>query len=236
MSKDTWKGGNANWNIGADWSAGVPTATSDVVIDAGAAQVTAGVTVQSISLGSLGTVNFESAGTSHITGALTDAGHLLFDTGAGKGGSVLTIGAALTNSGVIKIGNATLSAADSITVAALNNFSGATHGEIDMVGAATVRDRLNVTSAAGFGIAGQLIGNVNLSGDSLIEFASGKIASIASGSELTLNGKSAFVADAASLTSNSALNALTTISGTLDLRNGASITTTGALSSDDDLW
>jgi hypothetical protein len=57
---------------------------------------------------------------------------------------------------------------------------------------------LNIAGAAGFGTAGVLTGNVNFSGDALLEFGSGEITTIAStsSSELTLVGASARVANA----------------------------------------
>ena len=68
-------------------------------------------------------------------------------------------------------------------------------------------------AVAGFGAAGVLTGQVNLSGNALLEFDSGQIASVASGAELSLYGSSAFVADAGSAASNSALTGLTSNAG-----------------------
>jgi hypothetical protein len=86
-----------------------------------------------------------------------------------------------------------------------------------------------VTASAGFGTAGVLSGNVDLSGDSAIEFASGQITSLASGAQLQLDGNDAFIEDSAALGSNSALTGLADVAGGLDLYNGASLSTTGAL-------
>ena len=103
-------------------------------------------------------------------------------------------------------------------------------GTIDLNGSSTAEAALDIRSAAGFAFAvGQLTEDVNLSGDALIEFASGQIATIAAQSELSLDGPQAFVADAANTSSNSALKGLTTIQGALHLRNGASLATSGAL-------
>ncbi len=49
------------------------------------------------------------------------------------------------------------------------------------------------------------------SGPSLLEFASGGIATIASGGEVAENGANAFVADAGTTTSNSALTGITAV-------------------------
>ena len=77
-------------------------------------------------------------------------------------------------------------------------------------------------------------GNVELAGDSAIEFASGQITSLAAGAQLVLNGNDAFIEDSTALGSNSALTGLASIGAgaTLDLENGASVSTTGALVND----
>ena len=73
-------------------------------------------------------------------------------------------------------------------------------------------------------------GNVELAGDSAIEFTSGQITSLAASSRLTLSGNSAFIEDSTALGSNSALTGLSNVSGTLDISGkGASVSVTGAL-------
>ena len=62
---------------------------------------------------------------------------------------------------------------------------------------------------------------VSLQGDALLDYASGSITAIAAGASLTLNGVDARLADAADITSNSALTMLASNAGTFDLRNGA---------------
>ena len=83
------------------------------------------------------------------------------------------------------------------------------------------------TGPAGFGTVGAETGSVTLT-NSLLEFASGQIGTIAGG--LGLNGASALIADAGKLTTNSALTGLNTVSGDFRLAAGASVTTTGGLS------
>ena len=104
-------------------------------------------------------------------------------------------------------------------------------GEFDLYGSATAEATLDVGSAAGFGYGGLLTGRVNLSGDALIEFASGQITTIANGGALSLIGSHAFVADASDTSSNSALNGLTTYCRRRhpSACNGASVTTSGGL-------
>jgi hypothetical protein len=94
---------------------------------------------------------------------------------------------------------------------------------------------LDVTAgSAGFGAAGVLSGNVELTGDSAIEFASGQITSLADGAQLHLTGKNAFIEDSTALGSNSALTGLASIGAgaTLMLRDKAALSTTGALVND----
>ena len=153
---------------------------------------------------------------------------------AGDGGSSLTLAGALTNSGTLAIGNATLSASDKVTAASLDNT-----GSIHLTGSSANQALLDVTAgSAGFGTAGVLSGNVRLSGDSAIEFASGQITSLAADAQLHLNGNDAFIEDSTALGSNSALTGLASIGAgaTFDLENGASVSTTGALVNDGDVY
>ena len=55
------------------------------------------------------------------TGSLVNDGTIRLDIVGGDGGSSLTLAGALTNSGSLAIGNATLSASDKVTAASLDN-------------------------------------------------------------------------------------------------------------------
>ena len=161
------------------------------------------------------------------TGALANDGYVALDTIAGDGGSSLTVGGTLTNGYYLGIGNATLSASDDVTAASLDNT-----GKIQLTGSSANQALLDVTAgSAGFGTAEVLSGNVQLSGDSAIEFKSGEITSLAASAYLVLNGNDAFIEDSTAPGSNSALMGLASIGAgaTLDLENGASGSTTGAL-------
>jgi len=160
------------------------------------------------------------------TGALVNDGNVYLDPGRGDGGSSLTLAGALTNSGSLHIGNATLSASDEVTAEALDNT-----GKIYLTGSGANQALLDVTGGAGFGAAGVLSGDVRLAGDSAIEFASGEITSLAGYAQLILNGSDAFIEDSTAPGSNSALTGLASIGGTatLDLQNKAAVSTTGAL-------
>jgi hypothetical protein len=125
-----------------------------------------------------------------------------------------------------------------VTAAALDN-----KGEIHLISStssSTKRALLDVTGSAGFGTAGVLSGNVELAGDSTIEFASGEITSLAASqpsrisTQLLLRGKDAFIEDSTALGSNSALSGLASIGyrANLDLQDKAAVSTTGALVND----
>ncbi len=134
----------------------------------------------------------------------------------------MTLAGALTNRNRLVIGNATLSASDEVTAAALDNS-----GEIRLLGSSANQALLDVSGSAGFGAAGVLSGYVVLAKDSAIEFASGQITSLSG--QLNLYGNDAFIEDSTALGSNSALAGLATVTGSLYLENGASVSTTGSV-------
>ncbi len=168
------------------------------------------------------------------TGALVNDGTIRLDIVGGDGGSSLTLAGALTNSGDVVIGNTTLSASDQVTATSLDNT-----GKIQLTGSSADQALLDVTAgSAGFGAAGVLSGIVDLAGDSAIEFASGQITSLARSAQLSLYGNSAFIEDSTALGSNSALTGLASIGAgaALVLEDEASVSTTGALVNDGDLF
>jgi hypothetical protein len=229
MSTSIWTGDvSSDWADAGNWSpGGIPDASSDVAITIGDAVASAPIgTVNSIT-DTYG-LSFESAGTKNTVATFLDnTGSLDVDDNGGAGGTILNIGGTLTNSGSLTIGNSALSASDKATAAALDNTG---TGKIELTGSSTNLALLDVTGAAGFGVAGTLTGKVNLTGDSAIEFASGEITSLARHAQLHLNGNDAFIEDSADPGSNSALTELASIlfGATFDLENGASVTT-GAL-------
>jgi cytoskeletal protein CcmA (bactofilin family) len=229
-SYDYWTDGIANWDSPSDWSVGLPTASSDVLIRNGNPEVTASFgTVASIKINQTysAALSFIDAGASAVAGDVTvKSGGLTLDAASGDGGSSLTIGRRrrLTNDGTIQIGpsDGTLSADSMIQAAHLLNT-----GTIDLYGSSTAQATLDVTSGASFGTKGTLTGNVNLSGDTLVEFKGGQITTIAGA--LSLIGSRAFVADGSNTGLNSALKGLNTLAGALDLANGAAVKTSGDL-------
>ncbi len=227
MSSDTWKGGLGNWAVAANWTAGVPTSTSAVTVATGEAQATTAIDIAS--LFDTATVDFISAGASTISAGVINEGFLNIDAVSGSGGSSLTSSGALRNTGVVQLGASdnSLTKADTVKFATINN----NFGELDLNGGATAAQEMTLditTGAAGFGAAGVVLGDVSLTGHSVIEFASGQITTVGSGATLTLNGASAFLADASNHTANSALSGLSLNAGVFNLINGATVTT-GAL-------
>ena len=136
MSKSTWTGAvSSDWNDPDNWSpVGVPGASSDVTIGAGRAVASASIgTVNSISNSS--DLRFRSAGTNTVSTFLDNSGELRVDRKGGAGGTILNIEGKLTNSGSLRIGNATLSAPDEVTAASIDN----TGGGIRLLGRAPTR-------------------------------------------------------------------------------------------------
>jgi hypothetical protein len=187
----------------------------------------------SVSTGALvndGNVDLGNGASMSTTGALVNDGTINLDTNGGAGGSSLTLAGALTNTGTLNTGNSSLSSPSKVSATALANT-----GSINLTGSRADQALLDVTAgSAGFGTDGTLSGNVQLSGDSAIEFASGHITSLAANAQLLLNGSDAFIEDSSAPGSNSALAGLASIGGgaTFDLENGPSVSTTGSLAND----
>ncbi len=232
---DRWIDPNQNgdpWTTASDWSAGVPTSSSNVTVAEGNPIVEAPFTVNSITDSSA--ITFVDAGLSTVLGTVDVKadGLLTFDPPGPEpdGGSSLTIDGALTNAGLVSVGtgpnaaNFTLDAPDTLTAASINN----TGGTLSLWGGPSVLAEVDVNGPASLGTkAGYLDGDVTLIGDSLLQFASGSITTIAASSELSLTGDEAFVNDAGG-GANSALSGLKTIDGGLELAGGAAVNT-GAL-------
>jgi hypothetical protein len=169
------------------------------------------------------------------TGSVTNSGGLDIDEYSG-GGVSLTVAGTLTNVGMLLVDyeNGSLSSSNKVTADTLSNS-----GTIDIGGETTGRDVLDVTmGVAGFGTAGTLTGSVTLGDNSAIEFASGQISTLAASAFLFLSGNDAFIEDSTAPGSNSALMGLASISAGagLDLQSGASVTTTGSLVNDGDVY
>ena len=180
------------------------------------------------SIGAGATFDLENGASVSTTGALVNDGYVYLDTNGDDGGSSLTLAGALTNSGALDIGNATLSASDKVTAAALDNT-----GRISLTGSSANQALLDVTAgSAGFGTAGVLSGDVDFPATARSSSRAGRSPRSPANALLVLNGNNAFIEDSTALGSNSALTGLADVAGSLYLENGASVSTTGALVND----
>ena len=167
-----------------------------------------------------------------VSGDLSNAGVIGVDDGDSQGGSTLTIGGTLTNTSSLDIGtgNGFSPAPTLVTLGGLDNTGTLTLN--GGVGTGANPSTLDVLAPA----PTTLTGFNNLSGDALLEYASGEITSIGAGAELTLNGPDARVADASDTATSSALTGLTSIGAaafnaqSLVLINGAVVGVSGDLS------
>lgn len=177
-----WLDSNGNWTTKADWTGGmVPGPTDEAVIDAAGSytvSVTATIDVDSIEILDASAVLSISdvAGNQVGAGGVTNNGTLDVDADSGEGGSTLAIGATLSNSGTVNIGNTGLSKATTVTATGLSNT-----GTVDLTGSTTTQATLDITGAAP-----AALGNVNIYGDALLEFASGAVGGIAAGTTFSL--------------------------------------------------
>src|SRR5262249_47788950 len=116
-----------------------------------------------------------------------NTGNVNLDSFFEPGGSSLTIGGVLTNSGDIFIGDGAMTAADTVTAAGLNNLP-AQNAVISLNGG-PAQALLNILAAAPTTLTGQF----NLAGNALLQFAGGGITAIGGNSGLSLNGSAAQV-------------------------------------------
>ncbi|HEY5239157.1 MAG TPA: hypothetical protein VIJ62_12310 [Rhizomicrobium sp.] len=170
-------------------------------------------------LSNTGTLSLMRQASFHVAQDLTNTGTLNFDSNAdlnGAGGSVINVGGTLTNSGSMSVGYAILPMSGDVTLTTTHLVN---TGSIGIGGAAyqttldVLDDAAPTTLAAGVGIG--------LSGDALLEYASGSIESIAKGASLSMSGVQARIADASDTTTDSALSGFVSNAGTFSLSGGA---------------
>lgn len=222
MSISKWITGNGYWSNPKKWqSNAVPTATDDADISGGSPEVRYAITVNSI---------FSNAGsTGNAALRFVSAGSSTVETDIDLGGeSYLTVFNSLVTVGVA-------TSVPVVTVSA-NAQSGArlTTGTLDaqsitLTGTNGKHAQLTANSFASFGSGSDISQKLSLVQDARIEFAGTAQFTSLSGS-LSLSGPKALIADAGiSGASNSALRGLGTISGTLQLDQGAQVALTGRL-------
>ena len=234
MATDSWKGNSDNWTTAADWSTGAPPTAADTAdIETGNPQITSNVgTVASVYMNST-TLSIEN-GSLNVAQGVTDlSGNLNVDDRAGTfsgntfvpaaGGSNLSIGGTLTNSGALNIGNVGLSSTTTVSAGAISNL-----GSISITGASpgtsSPQASLVVAGAAGLGTAGSVSNSVSLFDNANLQFGGGGFTTIASGGSLFLDGTQANVGIAGSNAHNSALSNLSEVDGSLSLLGGNSLT------------
>ena len=227
-----WKNPNdGSWTDPTGWDTGMVPGPGDgnAIATAGSYRVSLSASISTASLAisdaQASLVVVDPGGSEQFTGDLTNNGFFGLDSDgySNEGGSSAEIGGTLTNTGTVTLGpsNGTLSAPTILTVGALAgagvlNINGGT-------GATPSLATLNALSAAPATLAGTTV----LSGDALLEFASGSVGAIAANVTLLLNGIGARLADAANTASNSALAGLAEIDGTLRVVNGDTVAITG---------
>jgi hypothetical protein len=220
----------------------------DLFIDGPNAFAEVGATSSNSALSTLATIASnglldlrDGAGVTTTSGLTVNGGsaRLKVDAYGGRGGSTVTIGGDLANSsfgsfgdGGVSVGHGGMSAADLLTVNGTFNNTG---GRLTLTGGnqAGATAQMNVTGAAPSTLTGDyfIVGDT---GGAVLQWGSGGVTQIGDGGshggDLYIDGANAF-AEVGATNSNSALSTLATIAGNgvLDLRDGASVTTTAGL-------
>jgi fibronectin-binding autotransporter adhesin len=228
MAIDRWNGsGNWTGNPG-DWSTASPPASTDIAeIQTGTDTLTSAASVKSIVIDSGALLTADTGASLTTTRGINNAS--VFATAAN---STVTIGGTLTNSGITIIGNTTvLSASTTVTAAGLHN-TGLLILQGNATSGTTNQATLDITAAA----PATATGNTRVSGDAMLEFASGGITAIGTGAVFELDGAQARVSIGSGTTST-ALSGLASSAGTFLLSGdtgrgagGASVTTTTGFS------
>jgi hypothetical protein len=218
---------NATYNLAGDalleFASGAITAigaTGRLSLDGAKSRVTSGSATGSNSAltklaSNAGTFSLGDGAALTTQGNFANTGAVQVDQSIGAGGSNLTFGGALNNSAQLDIGSSNIIKGATVTAKTLTNT-----GSVSLTGGAG-RSTLDIKANA----PATLTGTFSLTTNALLEFAGGAITAIGSNARLSLSGKKAFVAVAGALTSDSALTKLAGNAGTLDLEQGASLST-----------
>ncbi len=209
MAVDQWNG-NGDWSLNpTDWSqSGPPNSSTDAEIQSGGVSLSTSGAAYWLLVDNGAAVSFADSATLSVTSFLQNAGAVNV---TGNGDHVAVAGR-LTNTGAITIGAANLTATTAVTAAALQNS-----GSIVVQGVATgaTQASLKIAGAA----TATLTGSVRVSGDGLMQFGSGSIASISVGATMELDGAAAKITTGGATTS--ALANLASNSGALILQGGS---------------
>jgi hypothetical protein len=165
----SWNDATASWTTAADWSncnGTFPNNGSGNAFDATIAQgnptLTTTITIGSVTITSPGAWSTAGAGSATLTGDVANAGVLNVDIGNSDGGGNLTITGTLANIKTVQVGSANpnfpAGAANTLTVGALTNASGAS---FSMIGSSSQKVTLAFTGA-GFSQNDGSFGLVNI--------------------------------------------------------------------------
>ncbi len=225
---DYWNTFTGDWNLDYhNWSFNhPPTLSEPAEINSGTVTISTTGAAYSLRIDRHATLT-NAAGTSLSIAA----GFLNYGTWNVGSGVTATIGETLTNSsyGGLNIGNASLSASTTVEAGALAN-TGALIAQGNAVSGTTNKASLIVSGAA----PSSLTGSVRIGGDAALQFGTGQITTIASGTSLELDGSGAQVLTDGG--ASSALSVLTKNDGLLTLQGhslsgagGATLTTSTGL-------
>ena len=172
------------------------------------------------------TLELDDGATAAIGGDLLVNGAIVLDdSGSSAGGSLLTVAGTLTDDGSVTIG-ASGGGITSPSTLQVNDLAGT--GQVTLYGSSTAaaQAQLVVLAAA----PTTLTNSVQLSGDSLLQYQSGTIDTIASNATVRIDGNAAFIGSQADNSNpDGALVDLSEVDGSLVLTNGASKSVYGNL-------
>jgi hypothetical protein len=128
-AQDVWKGGAGNWSNGTEWSAGVPTSTSNVEIDNGNALVSP-VTMDiqgqanNLTIHSDDSLSFNNSTNLTVNGSsISNAGTISLNSTGSLTYLLIANGATLTGGGTVTLSNNPQNAVDGNSGAVLTNKS-----------------------------------------------------------------------------------------------------------------
>ena len=126
---DNWKGGAGNWSVAGNWSAGVPTSTSNVGIDAGNPKVSpvtldVGGQASTLVIDSDDSLSFNNNQSLVINGtSISNAGTISLNSAGNLTTLFIANGATLSGAGTVTMGNNSQNQVDGNSGATLTNQS-----------------------------------------------------------------------------------------------------------------
>jgi hypothetical protein len=124
---DTWKGGSGNWSDASKWSAGVPTASSNVVIDNGkvsAVTVDGGFSCNNLTIDASSSLTIPGGDSLTVNGtSIANAGKIIIDDTAAAAALAIAAGQSVTLTGG---GTVTMNDASGGLAALIRGGSGST--------------------------------------------------------------------------------------------------------------